>query len=237
VRLRALSWDSDFFGLRIARLEETELAPEDVHALEDAVRAQGLDCVYFLAGEEVAPERAAAAGFQAVDERVTLELRPLSPAAAPHPGVRPAAPGDESALEDIAGEAHRDTRFFADARFPRQRSVDLYRTWIRNSLHGGADAVLVAGDGSDPAGYATAHLRPGGLGEIGLVGVAARARGRGRGRALVLAVVEWLRDRGCTRVQVVTQGRNAAALELYRRAGFHIVRRQTWYHRWGDRPG
>lgn len=232
MKLRTLAWDSDFFGCRIARLEETSLEPEDVAALDQAVGAAGIDCVYLLAGEALPPARALAAGFRPMDERVTLELTPLPALAPPAAAVRPAVAEDGPALEEIAAEAHRGTRFFADEHFPRERSMELYRTWIRNSLAGSADAVLVVEDEAGAAGYATAHLRADGLGEIGLVGVAARARGRGRGQAVLQAVVRWLAEQGCTRVQVVTQARNAAALGLYQGAGFRVARRETWYHRW-----
>lgn len=237
MKLRTLAWDSDFFGCRIARLEDTRLEPEDVAALEQAVADERIDCVYLLADETLPPDRALTAGFWPMDERVTLELEPSPDLAPPGAAVRPAVAADAPALEDIAAEAHRGTRFFADARFPRERCVELYRTWIRNSLRGMADAVRVVEDASGPAGYATAHLRPGGVGEIGLVGVAARARGRGLGQALVGAVVHWLRARGCARVRVVTQGRNAAALGLYTGAGFRAVRTETWYHRWTHSAG
>ena len=232
MRLRTLAWDSDFFGCRIARLEDTGLEPGDVAALERAVAAEGIDCVYLLADEALPPDRALTAGFRPMDERVTLELEPVPEIAPPGAAVRPAVAADGPALEDIAADAHRGTRFFADARFPRERCVELYRTWIRNSLRGSADAVRVVEDASGPAGYATAHLRPGRLGEIGLVGVAARARGQGLGQALVGAVVHWLRAQGCARVRVVTQGQNAAALRLYTGAGFRVLRTETWYHRW-----
>jgi dTDP-4-amino-4,6-dideoxy-D-galactose acyltransferase len=232
VQLRTLDWDSDFFGCRIARLEETRLDPEDVAALEQEVAAQRIDCVYLLADEALPPARALTAGFWPMDERVTLELEPVPELAMRGAGARPAVPSDARALEDIAGEAHRGTRFFTDTHFPRERSIELYRTWIRNSLHGAADAVLVVDDASGPAGYATAIVKARGRGEIGLVGVAARARGRGLGRALVSAAVHWLRGRGCARVEVVTQGLNAEALRLYQGAGFRLARTATWYHRW-----
>ncbi|HMK71863.1 MAG TPA: GNAT family N-acetyltransferase [Myxococcaceae bacterium] len=232
MKLRTLDWDSDFFGVRIARLEETRLDPEDVAVLEQEVAARGIDCVYLLADEALPPARALTAGFWPVDERVTLELEPVPELVLRGGGARPAVAADARALEDIAGEAHRGTRFFTDPHFPKERSIELYRTWIRNSLGGAADAVLVVDDASGPAGYATASVKAGGLGEIGLVGVAARARGQGLGRALVAAVVHWIGERGCTRAQVVTQGLNAVALRLYQGAGFRIARTQTWYHRW-----
>jgi GNAT superfamily N-acetyltransferase len=50
--------------------------------------------------------------------------------------------------------------------------------------------------------------------------VTAAARGRGLGRALVAAVLDLARERGCRRVELDANEDNAAALALYRGFGF-----------------
>jgi ribosomal protein S18 acetylase RimI-like enzyme len=234
IALRHLEWDSAFFGLRVARVEGHRLGSEDVAAVDGWARAERVDCLYFLADAADAGTlaRAEAAGFERVDERITLEASPLPRAIAARTAVRSAVPADIDALEEIAATAHQDTRFFNDRRFPRERSVELYRTWIRNSCQGWADSVFVTEDAGRPAGYATVHLREGGVGEIGLLGVAEAARGRGHGQALVQEALRWLGDRGSGRARVVTQGGNHGALRLYQAAGFSVARSEVWYHRW-----
>ena len=44
---------------------------------------------------------------------------------------------------------------------------------------------------------------------------APEARGQGAGRALIAAVIDWARDRGCVRVYWNTQASNATARRLY----------------------
>ncbi len=50
--------------------------------------------------------------------------------------------------------------------------------------------------------------------------VAEEARGAGLGRAMVDAVIERARERGCRRIELDTGEDNAAALALYEAAGF-----------------
>jgi dTDP-4-amino-4,6-dideoxy-D-galactose acyltransferase len=233
--IRHLAWDSTFFGLRIARVEGHRLAQEDIAALDAWCQHERVDCCYFLA-DASAPGTLAlaeAAGFQRMDERVGLEvaLGAERPRRDGYP-VRGVEAEDVPALEAIAGEAHRGTRFFNDGRFARERCVELYRTWIRNSCLGSADFVWVCEDAAGPTGYATCHLSPDGLGEIGLVGVAERARGQGYGQALIAEALGWLRNQRRTRAHVVTQGANTVARRLYERAGFSVLSSQVWYHRW-----
>jgi hypothetical protein len=65
--------------------------------------------------------------------------------------------------------------FFADPRFPRDRSAELYSTWIEKSVRCGSDLVLTVDHDAVPAGYLSCHLRGEESGEIGLVVVSQQA--------------------------------------------------------------
>lgn len=85
--------------------------------------------------------------------------------------------------------------------------------------------VLAAPDGGEPAGVAQVRFRYGlwWAAEDCLLEdlfVRQSARGAGLGRALVDAVLELARSRGCRRVELDANEDNAAALGLYRSAGF-----------------
>ena len=51
------------------------------------------------------------------------------------------------------------------------------------------------------------------------------------------AALAWFSESGVRDVQVVTQGRNRAALRLYQRCGFVIEAVELWYHRWFTAEG
>lgn len=229
-----LPWDSEHFGLRIARATAEGLASG---RLDRWCREHAVDCVYLLA-DAADPDtlaRAPAAGFAVVDVRLTFDRpAPAAPAAAGEE-VRPARPDDLPALRAIARGAYTDSRFYFDRRFPRQRTEALYERWIERSVEGAADAVLVAEVEGRAAGYVTCLGGGGGAGRIGLVGVAEAARGRGLGGRLVAAALGWFAAAGVPRVEVVTQGRNLAAQRLYQAQGFRTCRVEVTFHRW--RPG
>jgi ribosomal protein S18 acetylase RimI-like enzyme len=71
-----------------------------------------------------------------------------------------------------------------------------------------------------------------GIGNIGLFAVAEAERGRGHGSRLLDAALAWFATYDLERVNVVTQGRNAAAQRIYQRAGFLTVDTRHWYHFW-----
>jgi dTDP-4-amino-4,6-dideoxy-D-galactose acyltransferase len=226
---RYLEWDSCFFGVEIAQVVSTRLDPPAVEGVDRWCDARRIDCVYFLADE---PGGAEDAGFRLVDVRVELTRTLAPPPAAPDPRVRPAEARDLPALRAIARTSHRDSRFYRDARFPRDRCDALYETWIAKSCEGSAAGVLVADLDGTVTGYVTCEQPAPATGRIGLFAVASDARGRGTGTALVASALAWLGARGVESVTVATQGRNVAAQQLYQAAGFRTAALRLWYHRW-----
>lgn len=231
-----LSWDSEHFGVRIARLDGDH---HDRAGLEPALAsciAQQIACAYCLVpAAELAGIRAVEeAGFRLVDQRITLS-RQVEPAQEPVPSIRKATSADVSALEAIAATSHTDTRFFADPHFERARCAALYRRWIANScVEGYADAVLTEGEVGAPAGYISCHIDAASprSGRIGLIAVGEKHQGKGVGGRLVAGALHWFANAGVVEIDVATQGKNIRAQRLYQGAGFKSQTSALWYHKW-----
>jgi dTDP-4-amino-4,6-dideoxy-D-galactose acyltransferase len=228
-----LDWDSEFWGAPIGRVEGGVLDEERLRAVDKWAAANDVACVYFLAESSDAPSAHVAedGGFRLMDLRV--ELRRPAAGDETTGELRPASPADPDALRAIARASHGVTRFYADPNFPDDRCDDLYDTWISRSLEGWADEVLVAEVDGRPVGYVSCHLdRAAGAGSIGLIAVDEVARGGGVGLTLSRGAVAWCRERGAQKMSVVTQGRNAAALRTFQRAGFLVDSVGLWFHKW-----
>src|SRR4030095_7539794 len=196
-RCQLLEWDSEFFGLRIARLHGSRLCPAEVAAIDRWCVAERIDCLYFLADCRC-PETIATverSGFGCKDVRVTYEwksalgARGVRPRIGEQVTVRAQRPTDKEALVAIARCAHTDTRFFFDRRFNRSRAADLYETWIRQACE--RDHVFVGEAHGEPAGYLTCQTADGCAGTIGLSAVETRYHGQGIGRAMIEAALAW----------------------------------------------
>lgn len=70
-----LPWDSDFFGLRIARIGAARLSPESLEAVLEWCRSEKIDCLYFLCDSSniESVRLAEEAGSQLTDIRMTLQ--------------------------------------------------------------------------------------------------------------------------------------------------------------------
>lgn len=104
--------------------------------------------------------------------------------------------------------------------------------WLTEMVESGMLTVYTASPGSatdaPPIGLATGHAMPASLTmgrfwQLRDLYVLPRARGRGAATALVDAVRDAARAAGATRLSLVTEADNHAALGLYRRLGFRPV--------------
>jgi dTDP-4-amino-4,6-dideoxy-D-galactose acyltransferase len=230
-----LEWDSEFFQRRIARLNRRRLDAATIAQCAESCQQHRIDCVYLLADSDdpQTPRLAEANDFHFTDIRLTLERAVAQDDLAPDTSnaTRFARESDLPALRAIARTGHRDTRFYFDEHFDRNKCDLLYQTWIENSFRGFAQAVLVAEAEGEAAAYLTCHLNEQ-TSQIGLLGVAERHRGKRLATSLVRAFLSWSREQGAGRAVVATQGRNVQAQRLYQRNGFVTSSMQLWYHRW-----
>jgi dTDP-4-amino-4,6-dideoxy-D-galactose acyltransferase len=230
-----LDWDSRLFERRIARLNRRRLDEASLSAALDWCQKNGIECLYLLADSDDATTSCLAEqnGFRQTDVRITLEraLIESDVTTFTEKDVRLARPEDTGALRGIARTAHRDSRFYFDQHFERDKCDLFYETWIENSIAGFAQAVLVVEVSANPVGYITCHLEDR-ESQIGLAGIAEQYQKMGLGRKLIEGFLTWSAQKGARRATVVTQGRNVRAQRLYQRNGFVTESVKLWYHRW-----
>jgi dTDP-4-amino-4,6-dideoxy-D-galactose acyltransferase len=234
---KLLEWDSDFFGVKIARIEEPRLSAESLNQALQWCSENKIDCLYFLCApdDDESVRAAENVGFHLVDVRVELFCRIPDQTFKTAPSVRHFRESDLPSLKKIAADSYTETRFYYDRNFTRERVSALYQEWLRKSCSGDADAVLVAMNEDEIGGFITCQLESSGMGRVGLVGVKGSARGIGLGDALVKAALNYFSQQKMAGARVITQGRNIAAQRLYQTNGFLTSSMSLWYHKWfGD---
>lgn len=250
-------WETAFFGVTTARITVSRTNIKDLDGILSECQVSGVRVVHYLADAHddesiLAAERA---GFHLVDVRITLEWKAsvepivkqtefgshtgcsggIIPFLHAYPQfiLRDYQLGDLPRLEEIARTSYRQTRYYYDQNYPRERCSELYAVWIAKSCQGEANRVIVAERNKIIVGFITCQLSlDKSEGTIGLVGVSAEARGMGIGRAMVSEAQRWFAKVGVRHVRVVTQIRNIAALALYQRCGFVVDSVGIWYHKW-----
>ena len=236
---RLLEWDSEFFGRRIGRVCAARIGPADVERIREWADAEGVECLYYLApaADAESVRTAEEAGFRLTDIRMT-RVRDLEGGFGALPeGVEPFRREDIPALRAIARVGHRDSRFYFDGNFPRDRCDALYETWIEKNCAGGANAVLVVRHAASVAGYMAVKLARDETGILDLMAVAPERRQGGVGHRLVQGSLAWLAGQGCRHFRVVTQGRNVGSARIFEDFGFRTSTVEHFYHFWLPRSG
>jgi len=235
--LQPLTWDSDYLGFGVARLEADRLTHEALAEQLAEARATGLRLLYLIAAppDALSNASARAAGGWLADRKVTfaMPVGATEKAAAVSPAIRPTTNWTPQ-LESLALQSGEYSRFRLDKQFAPEVFTGLYQSWLQNSLnHQIAREVLVfeAASGGGAQGLLTLGLKNG-RADIGLLAVDAAARGQRLGQQLVAAARQRTAAWGFAELQVVTQLDNDPACRFYRRCGFHEWQVEHIYHLW-----
>lgn len=237
-----LPWDSEFFGIPIARLKTSRLDEALTPQLCQSAREEGLKCLYFEADPDDAVTIASAEQnrFHLVDVRIVLEHRFKEQPEVPvlhdaHPdGSESGSPRaeDMAELSEIAAEIGHTSRFHFDKTFGPEACDRLYRLWIQRACEGHADAVIVARNVDRGVRGVITCQRRGSVALIQLAGVKSSSRREGVGTQLVRMALDWARREHADTMEVVTQARNVQAQRLYQQMGFFTKSMSLYYHVW-----
>ncbi|MFL5951661.1 MAG: GNAT family N-acetyltransferase [Gaiellaceae bacterium] len=233
-----LRWDSDYWGVPIARVEGNRMTEARLVQVDDWCRANGIACVFFLAAVDD-PETSVTAergGFFYTDMRLTLQAqfarrRELDAT----PRVRPFEPRDLDLLREVARVSHRITRFYHDPNFSDERCDELYADWLTADCESSSHAVFVAELDGQAAGYISCAVDADKIGRVGLLGVSPDRRSKGLGGELVSAAFQSFVDGGAVESIVFTQAHNIPAVRLFTRGGYLAEKAELWFHKWYDR--
>jgi len=233
-----LNWDSEFFNRRIARVTSGWVSTDEIERILSWAVEERIDCLYFLAdGQQTsATGLAEEKGFHFVDLRVTFikDLTKPERTFIPTWHIRRAAEKDLSTLKEMARNAFQLSRFHVDDHFDQAKADLMYEVWVENDLRTTGHDIWVIDAEGQLAAYTSVSVKKDGKAQIGLVGTQAAWRGKGLALELQRFLSEELQNEGIEEVEVVTQGRNIPAQNLYQRAGYFTRSIDLWYHKWFD---
>jgi dTDP-4-amino-4,6-dideoxy-D-galactose acyltransferase len=234
-QLEQLSWDSNFLGYPVARLQPAATDEASVQALLSEARGRGYRLLYW--GIDPADARGALTaqhlGSQLVDQKVTFAMPVTTAPVALPAGVEPTT-NLTTKLESLAWQAGHQSRYQTDPNFAPDVYKRLYSLWIANSVKGElARETLVfrSAPGAEEAGLITLGIKQARV-DIGLLAVDAQVRGQSIGAVLVEAARQRTHAWGYDTLQVVTQLTNTGACRFYERCGFLTDKVEHIYHVW-----
>lgn len=228
-----LAWDTDFWGIKTARVR-ARTAAELTQGLVEC-RELGVRWASMLApvAEVSLIDSAVRAGFQMIDVRITMSTtvdgrtEPSTASLIEASELQPA--------QALVEGAFQTSRFYVDTHLEHARCDEFYRTWVLNSFSGQlADGIVASRHLGTLDAFVTVQRLPDGTASLPLVAVRDDRRGVGVGARVVRDALNWLAADGSMAVRVVTQLANIAAIRMYESVGFSIHDSEVWLHHWFD---
>lgn len=235
--LEFLGWDTEFFGYKIGKIAaENGILPELLSESIIEAKKSGFEIVYLILPPDNRQLNDIARRFSAklVDKKTTFFIKlagdrvfPLHPSVAAYQSKKAT-----KALLDLSLQIGNLSRFKQDKGFSPSEYERLYRTWMRRSVKRElAKEVFVYEEHDSIKGVVTLDIN-GDIGSIVLLGVDDKWRGQNIGFELVNASKRYFLKQNIGRLEVVTQGSNIPACNLYRKCGFDILDQKNVYHFW-----
>lgn len=229
MEIRVLQWDSDFFGIRIGRVDVQ--SKEDVNALsiQYPELRNKYDLLYVFVSYSV---EFSMPGASLVDEKVLYskdcENRENYQDVMLYKHIAPNKSLYKLAL--ISGEY---SRFKLDQRLPLGSYEHLYRKWIENACpqKGTNKQIFVyqpdgITQGMITIDYDVNHAH------IGLVAVDPEFQYKGFGTKIMATLETYLYSKGISIIDVATQKANVKACRWYEKNGFEVKSITPIYHWW-----
>lgn len=238
--VRLLDWDTGHFGVRVARVQASQLLPATIVSIDAWCAENAIDCAYYLApADDIASVSIAENnGFHLQDIRMMFNHHLTetyeTPTQVNDYTFDQATADDLPALLAMIDDAYEKSRFYNDARFDNGDANRMYQIWLEKCLQGTmADRVFCARKEGIPQAFVTCRLSTETqIADIGLVGVAEAARGQNLAGILLRHAFSYSQQNSMTHIEVATQGSNIAAQRLYQKAGFRTMNVHLWYHKW-----
>jgi ribosomal protein S18 acetylase RimI-like enzyme len=136
-----------------------------------------------------------------------------------------------SDIIEIANVLGNTSRYFKDKKIDTEKSLQLYITWIENSIFRGyANECLLLMEGNRLAGIHTLKIKNN-TGYVDLIGVCNNYQGMGLGKILLYKGIEWLQKQNVEKIDVVTEAENIPATAFYQKNGFIVNNIELIYHK------
>lgn len=236
MKIKKISWDSDFFDFNIAELRlhprRSDFRYLDKYVTQNRIRL--IQCC-IKTTDTLSVNALGHHGFEFVDLRTTFVLKgKVRPDRSQFRSIREANVDDIPVLKQMAGKVFFKISRFNHKNFDKRKSRQLYQVWVEKAVRGEYDDVCyVKEERGKIIGFVTYKKRKD-RGVIGLIGIDSSYRGRGVGSALLAKCFDRSARDGNNIIEVSTGGNNIPALNFYIKNGFNIAMVQSWYYKWID---
>ncbi len=234
MKCKELDWDSNFFGFKVAKIEGVNIDESKLDKSLKSLKKKNFTLVYASFREKIDSNNIFLNDYEVklVDKKITY-LKDVDRDSHYEQSIyNYDLKNPTKQMLKLAVESGVYSRFNYDKKIGKSKFEELYKLWMINSANGSfAKKVIVFKEASNILGMITLTEKSD-RADIGIIAVDSDSRGKGIGKALMKAAEKWAYHNGYCNIQVVTQGFNIAACQLYKKIGFSKEKVEFYYHLW-----
>lgn len=235
--IKELQWDSDFFSIKIGRIDKFLINEEtfdtlmfrfvtsdykllyifdDINNIRPTVNLK--NCVLKEVDTKILFEKK----LDTIDYENNDEIQ----------GLNYFTLEDEIDLYNLALESGHLSRYKTDKLFKIGEFERFYKMWIKNSLNKSiADDIFIYKENNRIEGFVSLKYS-GEYCTIGLIAVSPKLRGKRIGEKLMKKCFSSGKQKGCSTLYVATQLQNQGACRFYQKFDMNINEQKKIYHLW-----
>ena len=228
--IEKLSWDSNFFGFPVGKLEWLE--GEEETLIELLTKDHQYTVMYIFADHEISLELP---GVTTTDIKVTFckELKQVQEYQGSILEFDPQKHKYQELL-DLVYLSGTFSRFKQDVRLSEEDFSRLYQNWINKSIQSETTTVLIQEQDNTLEGFITLEEVSRESCRIGLIAVHPDHQGKSIATQLIRKCQNIAFELGKSIIEVSTQDKNVAAKKLYAKNGFKNQKIKYIYHLWNQ---
>jgi len=230
-----LSWDSDFFGIKVAKITLESCDNIPLEETINRLKKEGYKLIYAFSNPNDGQSNRSVLNNKGilVDEKVTYYRKITKNKIAFPDNIEKYNSGiPDERLYGLCLKSGEYSRFKKDHNFASHLFVKLYYAWIENSVSRKiADEVLIYREQQDIVGFVTLkHHKY--KSQIGLIAVDDKYQRRSIGMLLITACSAICNEEDTRWLEVITQRDNLGACRFYEKCGFILMKVENIYHIW-----
>lgn len=229
-----LEWDTQFFGVKVAKLN-VFIGADELDGIVADLKANDVKVAYCSVEPNDTRMNMAlsAKGAILADEKVTytIDTNLIDPVVS-NAVVEYDDAEVNNELVSIAQQSGEFSRFRIDKNFDDDACNRLYRQWIINAVSKKFDSILYVYKSNLKILGLVSLKNLSNSGSISLIGVDHNARGKNIGTELIGKAIKHYQEKGVFKLDVVTQKANWLACRFYEKNGFSISNVKNIYHLW-----
>ncbi|MDO5614821.1 MAG: GNAT family N-acetyltransferase [Cruoricaptor ignavus] len=226
MNIKALDWDSEFFGLKVGELiiNSNEGIFEVSENYDVIYTKQNEDFYFEIVDYSRSFQETKIIFIKTISEKNIFnesEIKDYDELPLPN-----------EVFYEVGYVSGNHSRFLLDEKFGEEKFRSLYRMWVDNSMNKKfAKKIFYTEEEGLVTGFVT-YQEYDGVGKIGLIATLPSHQGKGLGKKILWNVENYCLENGIEILEIPTQKENTQACGFYKFCGYRIKEEQIIKHYW-----